>query len=85
MLIPDNPNLVLSQSLGGSVSTLDRLPFDPVASSLLQLIATVLHCLAKNNPSTNASDASAERMTMSGDTFMNRANDVLRLLCKLLQ
>ena len=55
-----------------------QLPFDPVTCNLMQLIATILNCLAKNNPMVSASEASAERMGSSGDAFLNRANDIIR-------
>ncbi|KAK3743773.1 hypothetical protein RRG08_043505 [Elysia crispata] len=54
-----------------------QLPFDPVCCSLMQVLATVLTCLAKNNPASNCSEASAERMTATGDAFMNRGNDII--------
>ena len=52
-----------------------------MTSALLQLLVVVLSCLAKNNPTVNVSDASAERMSSimgSGrDAFSTRANDIV--------
>ena len=73
MLIPDNFGQV---STGGAPT--GALPYDPLSTSLMQLIATILNCLAKNNPMMSASDASAERMSSSGDSFSSRANDIIR-------
>ena len=57
-----------------------KLPYDGLCTALMQLIATILTCLAKNNPAVNSSDASAERMSGSGDAFMNRGNDLIRCI-----
>ncbi|KAK2159680.1 hypothetical protein LSH36_148g05042 [Paralvinella palmiformis] len=75
MLIPEDLNVVLSSS-GGATSL--HLPYDPLATSLMQLIATVLSVLSKHNPMAISSEASAERMSTSGDAFMSRANDIVR-------
>ena len=78
VFIPDNFGAVLSGS--GSGPSMFRLPFDLISTSLMQFLATILLCLAKNNPTMNASEASAERMSGSGDAYMNRGNDIIRLL-----
>lgn len=74
-----------SSAVSGSVSSHtsdssggDSLPFDPVCSGLMQILSTVLSCLAKNNPSSNCSEASSERMSGTGDAFANRGNDLIR-------
>ena len=84
-LIPDTypaPATLPSTGGGGGGVTTNgalRLPCDTVASALLQLLVAVLACLARNNPTLNASDASAERMSSSGrDAFTTRANDIVR-------
>ncbi|KAK7009489.1 S phase cyclin A-associated protein in the endoplasmic reticulum-like isoform X1 [Biomphalaria glabrata] len=73
-----------SSAVSGSVSSHtsdssggDSLPFDPVCSGLMQILSTVLSCLAKNNPSSNCSEASSERMSGTGDAFANRGNDLI--------
>ncbi|XP_012935798.1 S phase cyclin A-associated protein in the endoplasmic reticulum [Aplysia californica] len=53
------------------------LPFDPVCSSLMQTLGMVLTCLAKNNPASNCSEASSERMSGTADVFTNRGNDII--------
>ncbi|XP_048254024.1 S phase cyclin A-associated protein in the endoplasmic reticulum-like [Haliotis rufescens] len=54
-----------------------KLPYDPLAASLMQVVASVLSCLAKNNPTLHSSEASLERMSSSGDAFANRGNDII--------
>ncbi|KAL5005177.1 hypothetical protein ScPMuIL_018633 [Solemya velum] len=71
LIVPDEIKKVES-----SISASD-LPHDPVATVLMQLIACILSCLAKNNPLLNCSEASVERMSGSGDAFVNRGNDVI--------
>ncbi|BFZ01533.1 hypothetical protein BsWGS_04572 [Bradybaena similaris] len=56
---------------------MNSLPFDPVCSGIMQVLGTVLSCLAKNNPASNCSEASSERMTGTGDAFTNRGNDII--------
>ncbi|XP_064618910.1 S phase cyclin A-associated protein in the endoplasmic reticulum-like isoform X2 [Lineus longissimus] len=76
ILLPDGSSL--SNSMNSiSSSQMNKLPNDPVATGLMQLLAAVLACLAKNNPSINSSEASAERMSGSGDALNNRANDII--------
>lgn len=77
-----SPSPVAKGSSSSSSTTSDsgepyQLPFDPVCCSLMQVLATVLTCLAKNNPASNCSEASAERMSATGDAFMNRGNDII--------
>ena len=70
---------MLNSSTGSySLSCLSQLTFDPLGSALMQLIASILTCLAKHNPSLISSEASLERMSSSGDAFMNRVNDIIR-------
>ena len=85
VLIPDNYSAMLqsqnvnsSQGGAGIQQTSSDLPYDPIGSALMQTVSTILTCLARNNPATRSSEASAERMTMSGDSFLNRANDNIR-------
>ncbi|XP_060063771.1 S phase cyclin A-associated protein in the endoplasmic reticulum-like [Ylistrum balloti] len=54
-----------------------KLPFDLVAVSLMQLLSSILNCLAKYGPTAKCSEASAERMSSSGDPFTIRGNDVI--------
>lgn len=63
-LLPDN-------------STGEKLPSDSLSVGLMQLISSILSCLAKNNPLSNSSEASVERMSSSGDAFLNRGNDLI--------
>lgn len=44
----------------------------------MQLLATVLSCLAKHSPASNVSEASAERMSGTVDTVSTRSNDLIR-------
>ena len=89
MLIPDNFSSILANSLTstgteGGVST-QKLPCDPVASALVHLLSTITSCLARNNPATKSSEASAERMSTIGeDSFSSRAQDVIRLGQKIM-
>ncbi|KAK7501611.1 hypothetical protein BaRGS_00007042, partial [Batillaria attramentaria] len=53
------------------------LPYDSVAASLMSVITTALSCLAKHSPTTNASEASLERMSATGDTMACRSNDII--------
>ncbi|ESO94542.1 hypothetical protein LOTGIDRAFT_215534 [Lottia gigantea] len=76
MIIPDQPVRPVSPVGSGG----QKLPSDPVAGNLMQLIATILTRLAKNNPSTTCSEASLERMSSSGDAFLNRGNDFISYL-----
>lgn len=55
-----------------------KLPYNLLAINLLQLLAILLTCLAKNSPSTKSSEASIERMGNTVDTFTSRGNDVIR-------
>lgn len=68
-------------SLSGASTTSctngSRLPYDPLAVSLMQLLATVLSCLAKHSPASNVSEASAERMSGTVDTVSSRSNDLI--------
>ncbi|GFR79611.1 S phase cyclin A-associated protein in the endoplasmic reticulum-like isoform X2 [Elysia marginata] len=88
-MIPEDlgrPGYIPSATRGGSSNSSttsdcgepNQLPFDPVCCSLMQVLGMVLTCLAKNNPASNCSEASAERMTATGDAFMNRGNDIIR-------
>ena len=61
---------------GGPVA--GRAALDAVTGGLVQLVGTVLACLARQNPGANASVASAVRTAASGDAFMSRANDIIR-------
>lgn len=54
-----------------------KLPSDSLSVGLMQLISSILSCLAKNNPLSNSSEASVERMSSSGDAFLNRGNDLI--------
>ncbi|KAH9488551.1 hypothetical protein Btru_061807, partial [Bulinus truncatus] len=84
-LLPEDigrPSSVVSGS--GASSNSDNntgecgtLPYDPVCSGLMQILSTVLSCLAKNNPSSNCSEASSERMSGTGDAFTFRGNDLI--------
>lgn len=74
-MMPNDQNL---SSLSSSSSQPASLPYDAVAVSTLQLVSTVLSCLAKHNPSINSSEASMERMSGTGDAFMSRGNDMIR-------
>lgn len=71
------PGSATSGGSDGSSET-NSLPFDPVCSGLMQVLSTVLSCLAKNNPASNCSEASSERMSGTGDAFTNRGNDIIR-------
>ncbi|XP_062612464.1 S phase cyclin A-associated protein in the endoplasmic reticulum-like isoform X2 [Saccostrea cucullata] len=86
LLLPENQSRPGSgQSAGSSQSsgTISgtsqghKLPYDALALSLMQLMSTVLSCLAKNNPASNVSEASAERMSGTVDTVSSRANDLI--------
>ncbi|XP_059161498.1 S phase cyclin A-associated protein in the endoplasmic reticulum-like isoform X2 [Physella acuta] len=66
-----------SSSSENSTTDTNSLPFDPVCSGLMQVLSTVLSCLAKNNPASNCSEASSERMSGTGDAFTNRGNDII--------
>ncbi|XP_023932135.1 S phase cyclin A-associated protein in the endoplasmic reticulum-like isoform X1 [Lingula anatina] len=78
LTIPDNLDVRPPSALGGSTAqATPHLPHDVVCTSLMQLIATILSCLAKQNPSSNSSEASAERMSSTGDAFMSRGNDII--------
>ncbi|XP_076101540.1 S phase cyclin A-associated protein in the endoplasmic reticulum-like isoform X1 [Mytilus galloprovincialis] len=74
VMMPNDQNL---SSLSSSSSQPASLPYDAVAVSTLQLVSTVLSCLAKHNPSINSSEASMERMSGTGDAFMSRGNDMI--------
>ncbi|CAL1531856.1 unnamed protein product [Lymnaea stagnalis] len=84
-LLPDDigrPSSAVSGSGASSSSENNSgeytsLPFDPVCSGLMQVLSTVLSCLAKNNPAINCSEASSERMSATGDAFTNRGNDII--------
>lgn len=65
-----------TQSTGSGAS--NKLPYDAFALSLMQLMSTVLSCLAKNSPLSNVSEASAERMSGTVDTVSSRGNDLIR-------
>ena len=67
-----------SSTMSFAVATPSRLSYDLLGSSLMQLIATILSCLSKKNPSANSSEASAVRMSSSGDAFISRVNDIVR-------
>ncbi|CAC5420269.1 S phase cyclin A-associated protein in the endoplasmic reticulum [Mytilus coruscus] len=74
VMMPNDQNL---SSMSSSSSQPASLPYDSVAVSTLQLVSTVLSCLAKHNPSINSSEASMERMSGTGDAFMSRGNDMI--------
>ncbi|KAJ8318369.1 hypothetical protein KUTeg_003460 [Tegillarca granosa] len=83
ILLPDEQSRPGSASSGSQQtssvnSSSGKLPYDTMAVSLLQLLATILSCLAKYNPAINCSEASVERMTGTGDAFTSRGNDVIR-------
>ena len=61
-----------------SGTDLPKLPHNLLAINLMQLITTILSCLAKNSPSLKSSDASQERMSKTIDAFTSRGNDVIR-------
>ncbi|KAK3584862.1 hypothetical protein CHS0354_027613 [Potamilus streckersoni] len=54
-----------------------KLPTNSVAVSLIQLLSSILSCLAKHNPMSNSSDASVERMGNTTDAFTSRGSDVI--------
>ncbi|XP_056020838.1 S phase cyclin A-associated protein in the endoplasmic reticulum-like isoform X2 [Ostrea edulis] len=64
-----------TQSTGSGAG--NKLPYDAFALSLMQLMSTVLSCLAKNSPLSNVSEASAERMSGTVDTVSSRGNDLI--------
>ncbi|KAK3096644.1 hypothetical protein FSP39_001987 [Pinctada imbricata] len=80
-MLPDDPSRPSSANTSTSLSGAsqsNKLPYDVVALSLLQLMSTILSCLAKNNPVYNSSEASAERMTVTGaDGVTVRGNDLI--------
>ena len=80
VMMPDDQNL---SSTSSNNSQPTSLPYDSAAVSLLQLLSTILSCLAKHNPSINSSEASMERMSSTGDAFMNRGNDMIRYVLQL--
>lgn len=55
-----------------------KLPYNLLGINLLQLLTVLLTCLAKNSPSTKASEASMERMGNTVDAFTSRGNDIIR-------
>ena len=55
-----------------------KLPYNVLALHLMQLLSTILSCLAKNSPATKSSEASIERMGNTVDTFTSRGNDIIR-------
>ncbi|XP_036365773.1 S phase cyclin A-associated protein in the endoplasmic reticulum isoform X3 [Octopus sinensis] len=73
-LLPDNHSSGDKPNSGPNT----KLPSDSLSISLMQLISSILSCLAKNNPLSNSSEASVERMSSSGDAFLNRGNDLIR-------
>ncbi|XP_021362165.1 S phase cyclin A-associated protein in the endoplasmic reticulum-like isoform X2 [Mizuhopecten yessoensis] len=64
-------------NLSSSSSGPSKLPCDLVAVSLMQLLSSILNCLAKYGPTAKCSEAAAERMSSSGDPFTIRGNDVI--------
>ncbi|XP_074649946.1 S phase cyclin A-associated protein in the endoplasmic reticulum-like isoform X2 [Tubulanus polymorphus] len=80
ILIPDHFNSLLESSLNSLSSLMIKLPDDSVSTGLMQVISTSLSCLAKKNPTATSSEASAERMTVSADAFINRSNDIISYL-----
>ncbi|CAI9733996.1 phase cyclin A-associated in the endoplasmic reticulum-like isoform X1 [Octopus vulgaris] len=72
-LLPDNHSSGDKHNSGPNT----KLPSDSLSISLMQLISSILSCLAKNNPLSNSSEASVERMSSSGDAFLNRGNDLI--------
>lgn len=54
-----------------------KLPYNLLAINILQLLAIILTCLAKNSPSTKSSEASQERMGNTIDAFTSRGNDII--------
>ncbi|XP_078316158.1 S phase cyclin A-associated protein in the endoplasmic reticulum-like isoform X2 [Crassostrea virginica] len=79
-LLPDpKPRPGSGQSAGSSSTTGggNKLPYDALVVSLMQLLSTVLSCLAKHKPSVNVSEASAERMSGTVDTVSSRSNDLI--------
>ncbi|KAL4227984.1 hypothetical protein ACF0H5_013422 [Mactra antiquata] len=54
-----------------------KIPYNLLGINLLQLLAVILTCLAKNSPSTKSSEASLERMSNTVDAFTSRGNDII--------
>ena len=77
-LLPDNylSTVVSSSSF--------RLPHDSVASALMQLLATILGCLAKHSGSVQASNSSTKVSSgkssnnNAADNYTSRAGDIVR-------
>ncbi|XP_033749375.1 S phase cyclin A-associated protein in the endoplasmic reticulum-like isoform X2 [Pecten maximus] len=81
ILLPDEQKRPASgfsgTTLSSGSSSTSKLPFDLIAVSLMQLLSSILNCLAKYGPTAKCSEASAERMSSSGDPFTIRGNDVI--------
>ncbi|XP_069138019.1 S phase cyclin A-associated protein in the endoplasmic reticulum-like isoform X2 [Argopecten irradians] len=82
ILLPDEQKRPSSGLSGTNLSSGSsggpcKLPFDLVAVSLMQLLSSILNCLAKYGPTAKCSEAAAERMSSSGDPFTIRGNDVI--------
>lgn len=56
-----------------AASSSPSLPHDPLASALMQLLASILTCLAKN-----AQTLAAEKNSQNSEALLSRTNDVIR-------